>query len=263
MSSKKLLSAEIQKMLVKVPSIKRVAKINRDVRSPKFPKKSDVKQRLVEENMGLVYAAAKRFIGRGAEFEDIVQCGGIGLIKAANNFNKSLGVKFSTYALNVIFGEIKTYFRENFSLKVSRKTKDLYLKIRSETEKFINLNGRYPTICELAKSLDINENDVLDALECGKGPISLTSFANNEDTDSAKSSAIADIPIENFDKDIENKVSIEAILETFKKFDKALIKLRFYMSKTQSETAKALGVTQATISKREKFLLGLLRKKLS
>ena len=111
----------------------------------------------IEENLGLVHACAKRFKGRGIEYDDLYQAGCMGLVKAADNFNTELGYKFSTYAVPVIIGEIKRLFRDGGSVKISRGLKELSLKLTRESEKFISETGREPTVSELAEKLGISK----------------------------------------------------------------------------------------------------------
>lgn len=210
----------------------------------------------IEEHFGLVHLCCQRFRKRGAEYDDIFQCGCIGLIKAAKNFDLSKEVKFSTYAVPVILGEIKGFFRDNNPLKVSRSIKDLSNKVKIEEEKFINTYSREPTINELSKILNTDIEHILEALEIGKSVISL------DDTNSDGEQYSKEIPVPFDEENISLKLSLKKILDTFECQDKNLIYLRFFKGITQSKIAEKLGMTQVQVSRREKVLLKLLREKL-
>lgn len=211
----------------------------------------------VEENIGLVYACAKRFLNRGLEYDDIVQAGCIGLVKASKSFEKERGVRFSTYAVPVILGEMKQLFRESGAIKVSRSLKDLSMKINRETETFEEAYGRKPSVNELASLLNIDSEQIFEALESSRQPISLTPLNDDENTKQV------DIPVEFEDEKISARISLINALNDLEKKDKYLIAIRFFEGKTQSETAKMLGESQVWISRREKVLLNELRRRLT
>ncbi len=209
----------------------------------------------IEKNMGLVHACAKRFIGRGIEYDDIFQNGCIGLVKAVDSFDEDRGVKFSTYAVPVIFGEIKRLFRETGAIKVGRKLKDLSLKIRKESSNFLSLYGRSPTINELSDMLCTDKEQIVNALESSQIPMSLTSESDDDDEQ-------MDIAVEFNDEKISTRLTVENIINSLEVNDKNIIYMRFFKGITQSKVAKALGMTQVQVSRREKFLLSTMRKKL-
>ncbi len=211
----------------------------------------------IEANMGLVHACAKRFVNRGIEYEDMVQAGCIGLVRADKSFDKERGVKFSTYAVPFILGEIKQLFRSGGAIKVSRGLKDLSIKVHREIERFLLQHSRNPTLEELSEILNVSREDVFEALESSQKPISLTVSSDDKGDEEIK------VPVEFDDEKISSKISLMQLLEKLCKTDKTLIILRFFECKTQSQTAKILGVTQVWVSRREKYLLGELRKKLT
>lgn len=211
----------------------------------------------IEEHFGLVHLCCQRFRKRGFEYDDIFQCGCIGLIKATKNFDKNKGVKFSTYAVPVILGEIKAFFRDNSPLKVSRSIKDLSNKVRIEEERFINTYSREPTINELSKMLNTDVEHILEALEISKSVISL------DNTNSDGEQCSKDIPVQFDEENISLKLSLKKILDTLECQDRSLIYLRFFKGATQSKIAKRLGMTQVQVSRREKTLLKILREKLA
>ncbi len=213
----------------------------------------------VEDHINLVHACCQRFRNRGIDYEDVFQSGCVGLVKATRKFDENKGLKFSTYAVPVILGEIKTLFQNNVSVKVSRKVKELAIKIRYEREKIINSMGREPTVNELAEILSICSEQILEALEVCKFPISLDSKPNEENY----SCPSVEVAVDFEDEKINNKISIAHAVKDFADRDKKLIYLRFFRFKTQSETAKNLGMTQVQVSRREKVLLKSLKEKLA
>lgn len=210
----------------------------------------------IEENLGLVHACAKRFKGRGIEYDDLYQAGCMGLVKAADNFNTELGYKFSTYAVPVIIGEIKRLFRDGGSVKISRGLKELSLKLTRETEKFISQTGREPTVSELAEKLGISNELAAEGLSAAMPPVSLT--VTNDDGEIQ-----SDIPTDSPDESITEIMSLRTELERLSDRDRQLIELRFYKGLTQSKAAEILGMTQVQVSRREKKLLLYLRERLA
>lgn len=211
----------------------------------------------IESHFGLVHSCCQRFRGRGIEYDDLFQTGCMGLTKAAKKFDFERGVRFSTYATPVILGELKGIFRDGcLSLKVSRKLKELSNKVKIEREKFVKRYEREPTICELSNILNTEQEQILEALDATKWPVSLNSPINDDNNS-------FEIPVEFDDEKLSAEISVRQIINTFESRDKNLIYLRFFKGITQSETAKSLGMTQVQVSRREKTLLKLLREKLA
>jgi RNA polymerase sporulation-specific sigma factor len=211
---------------------------------------------IVEKNLGLVRLCANKFVGRGIEYDDIFQSGCVGLVKAVSGFDSSRGTKFSTYAIPVIFGEIKQLFRETGQVKVSRSIKDLELKLRHERENFAKDHKREPTINELSEILGVSKEDIAEAIAASKPIYSLNSVDENNKPKFEVS--------ENFnDDEISDRIVIHGILSKLEGKDKKLIYLRYFKSKTQSDSAKILGMTQVQVSRREKVILKFLRNKLA
>jgi len=211
------------------------------------------KELLVNENLKLVHSCCKRFKGRGIEYDDLYGAGCLGLVKAANAFKEELGFCFSTYAVPVILGEIKRLFRDGGSVKVSRSLKELSLRtIKTRDELSIKL-GREPSVKELADLLNVSPEEVAEALSSAIPPSSL-SYINEDgelkemDVGTAKSA----------EDEISNRLAINQVLSRFEESDQRLIKLRYFAGKTQSETAKALEMTQVQVSRREKKLLKIM-----
>ena len=211
---------------------------------------------LITENMGLVHACAHRFTGRGIEYDDLFQAGCMGLIKAFDAFDTERGVRFSTYAVPVILGEMRRLFRDGGTVKVSRSIKELSLKATREREIFLHKNGREATVSELAEILLVKEEEVTEAL-CAAAPV--ISLTAGEDEGGGQT----DIPVDSPEEQITERLSVIKAVSELKERDRMLIDLRYYKSKTQTEAAKILGMTQVQVSRREKKILEMLRKELT
>lgn len=210
---------------------------------------------LPEENLGLVHLCANRFRGRGIEYDDLYSAGCIGLLKAAEAFDCERGVKFSTYAVPVILGEIKRLFRDRGTVKVSRSLKELSLKavrVRDEMSKEL---GREPTLSELGKKLDTDECAIAEALSVSLPPVSLTDS-------SEEGGGQIDVAAPSPDIEIGDTVALRQVLEMMEPKDRELIFLRYYKNFTQSAAAQKLGMTQVQVSRREKKLLTFMREQL-
>ena len=210
----------------------------------------------IKENLGLVHACAKRFKGRGIDYDDLYQAGCVGLVKAFDNFDSTLGYKFSTYAVPVIIGEIKRLFRDGGAVKVSRGLKELSLKVTREVHQFELENGREPTIKELSEIMSVVPEHISEALNVSMQPVSLTI------TDDEGDSQI-DIPVQSPDESITEIMSLNTEISRLDERDRKIIYLRYFQNMTQTETAKKLDMTQVQISRREKKILLHLREKLA
>ena len=210
---------------------------------------------LITENMGLVHTCAHRFTGKGIEYEDLFQAGCMGLVKAFDAFDRERGVRFSTYAVPVILGEIRRLFRDGGTVKVSRTLKELSIRTAREREKFALKEGREPTIKELAEQLGVSEEDVTEAV-CAAAPV--ISLTADEDNGGGQ----ADVPVASPEEQIAERLSVIQAVSSLEERDRAIVRLRYYENKTQTQTAAALGMTQVQVSRREKKILGLLRQEL-
>ncbi len=215
---------------------------------------TETKKPLAEENLGLVHLCANRFRGRGIEYDDLYSAGCIGLLKAVKAFDSGRGVKFSTYAVPVILGEIKRLFRDGGAIRVSRGLKELSLRLQRLCEEFRQREMREPTITELAKLSGEKESDVSEALCVSQPLISLTAGDDDEGQ--------TDIPTESPDESITDLLALRQIMDRLEPNDRALLELRYFKGLTQSKTAKALGMTQVQVSRREKKLIALMREEL-
>lgn len=213
------------------------------------------REKVVEENMGLVHTCAHRYKGRGVEYDDLVQAGCIGLIKAADLFDYERGVRFSTYAVCLILGEMRRLFRDGGTVKVSRSLKELSLKINRERERLCAVFGREPTVREISEALCISEESVIEALGACSPPISLT--GSDED-----GGGQLDLPVDSPEESISDRLALRQAIEGLEERDKTLILLRYFGLQTQTQTAERLGMTQVQVSRREKKIIEHLRREL-
>ena len=211
-------------------------------------------QPLAEENLGLVHLCANRFRGKGIEYEDLYSAGCLGLVKAAKGFDPERGVKFSTYAVPVILGEIKRLFRDGGSMRVSRSLKELSLRLQKVCADFFQREGREPAVSELAELTGCDEGDISEALCASQPMISLTASDDGEGQ--------IDVPVESPDGRITDLVALRQVMSGLSDEDRVLLELRYFRELTQAKTAKILGMTQVQVSRREKKLLAMLRKEL-
>lgn len=216
----------------------------------------DKKSEIVNNNLGLVHSLAKKFKGRGIEYDDLFQAGCVGLLKAIDGFDDTRGAKLSTYAVPVILGEIKRLFRDGGTIKVGRSLKELSLKIKRFIDEYSQKSGTEPSVKEIAEHFCIEPEQVAQALEASMLPMSLTQ--EGEDGENQ-----LDIPVESHDERLSEVIALNQTVSTLNEKDKNIIFLRFYKNMTQNETAKKLGMTQVQVSRREKIILRELRVKLS
>ncbi len=198
----------------------------------------------------MVHLCARRFSGKGVEYDDLFQAGCVGLIKAADNFDADRGVKFSTYAVPVILGEIRRLFRDGGTVRVSRGMRELGKKAREAEEQLHEELGRAPTVTEIAGKLEISVEKTALALGVSRPALSLTGEEDGEQLE---------IPVEAPEEKMTERMTLYEILHTLEERDRMLIKYRYFQSKTQVETAALLGMTQVQVSRREKKLLLYMR----
>lgn len=219
----------------------------------------NAKETLVNENSPLIKSVIRWFKGKGIENDDLYQLGCMGFLKAINNFDCSFNVKFSTYVVPMVVGEIKRFMRDDGAVKVSRAIKGLNLKINKFVDEFFIDNSRKPTILEIAEHFKIDEQDVVMAMDSAKMPVSLYTPFEDGDEDGLTI-------IDRFDgqknEDFVDKFALKDIINKLEERDKKIILMRYFYDKTQSEIAKRLGVSQVQVSRLENKILENLRKKL-
>lgn len=213
------------------------------------------RDRFVEENMGLVHACANRFRGKGIEYDDLFSAGCMGLVKAFDAFDDQRGVRFSTYAVPVILGEMRRLFRDGGSVKVSRSLKELSMKVARERERILQKTGREPAVSEIADALGVDPDEVVEAVNAGTPTVSLT---ESEEEGGGQ----IDVRVETLEEQLADSISLKEVIGQLEPKDRILIVLRYFKGKTQSETAQMLGMTQVQVSRREKKILAALRERL-
>lgn len=211
----------------------------------------------VEENLGLVHSLAKRFLGKGVDYEDIFAAGCIGLIKAVDNFDETMGFQLSTYAVPAILGEIKRIWRDGGSVKVSRRLKELSLKASKLNLQSLNETGRELTLSELSQKLSASTEEVAEALSSARLPLSLSYYTDDDEEHELC------IPVSSAEETLTEKLTLQKALSELEEKDRELIVLRYFKNKTQCDTAKHLSMTQVQVSRREKKILAALRTKMS
>ncbi len=215
---------------------------------------------LIENNSPLIKSIIKRYKNKGVEYDDLYQLGCVGFLKAINNFDESFNVKFSTYAVPMIAGEVKRFLRDDGAIKVSRATKGLSYKlqkyIQSEKE-----SGKIVTVDELATKFEIPIEDVAFALESSRMPISLN---EKLDKDSPNGASIIDRIVQDDNSDEQlNKIILRDIINDLSPKDRKIIILRYFRDKTQSEVAALLNVSQVQVSRLESKILEKIKQKIS
>ena len=217
------------------------------------------REQLVEENVGLIWCVVKRFYGRGLENEDLFQIGSIGLLKAIDKFDLSYDVKFSTYAVPMISGEIKRFLRDDGMIKVSRTLKELSYKIFQTREKLLDLLGREPTIEELAEKIQIDKEEIVEALEAGSEVESIYKPIHQKEGNEIRLMDKLEEK-EHREEKILDHMLLQQLLGTLEKEERTLIYMRYFQDKTQSQVGKELGISQVQVSRMEKKIMENLRK---
>ena len=211
-----------------------------------------------EENTGLIYSVAKRFVGRGVEMEDLIQIGSIGLLKAVDHFNASFEVKFSTYAVPMIAGEIKRYLRDDGILKVSRSLKENCVRIYSAREKLEKELGREPVMEEIAQSAQLSVDEVVMSLESGAEVESLHKIIYQGDgNDISLMDRLQEK--ENGQDAALNRIFLDEILKKLDARERQLIYMRYFKDMTQTEIAAEMVISQVQVSRMEKRILKQLK----
>ncbi len=221
----------------------------------------EARDRVVTENVGLVWSIVRRFANRGHEMEDLFQIGSIGLIKAIDKFDSSYEVKFSTYAVPMITGEIKRFLRDDGMLKVSRSLKETATRIRVVREKFSNLHGREPTLEEIGEELNIDKDEIIMALETGADVESLYKTIYQGD---GSPIFLIDKLAETKDEsdNLIDKLALREVIASLDEKEQEIIRLRYFKDRTQTDIAKELGISQVQVSRMEKRILKIMRERL-
>ncbi|MDK2801037.1 MAG: polymerase sporulation-specific sigma factor [Clostridiales bacterium] len=218
--------------------------------------------KLIETNIGLVWSIVKKFQNRGYEPDDLFQIGCIGLIKAIQKFDQKFDVRFSTYAVPMIMGEIKRFIRDDGIIKVSRSLKETANKARIVKEMLMKSLGREPTVHEVADKLKIEVEDLVLAMDAGCTPESL--YTTLHEGDSSPILLIDRIDEGSDDENkVINRIALRQVLDTLKPREKQIIILRYFKEKTQTQIANMLGISQVQVSRIEKKILSEMKKRIS
>lgn len=211
------------------------------------------REELINGNLRLVLSVVQRFANRGENMDDLFQVGVIGLIKAIDNFNLDLDVRFSTYAVPMCIGEIRRFLRDDNPVRVSRSIRDTAYKAMQIKEQLINENGKEPTVEEIAQKLDMKKSDVVLALEAIVEPVSLYEPVYNDGGDTIY--VMDQVGDNNTDSDWIDEIMIKDELKQLDDRERNIMYLRFMQGKTQMEVAKEVGISQAQVSRLEKNAL--------
>ena len=215
------------------------------------------REELINGNLRLVLSVIQRFTGRGENLDDLFQVGCIGLIKSIDNFDISQNVRFSTYAVPMIIGEIRRYLRDNNSIRVSRSIKDTAYKAMQVKEKLTAQNGKEPRVEEIAKELDLPVEDVVIALESVVSPVSLYDPVYSDGGDTIY--VLDQVGDKNDDKNWLSEIAFKEAIKNLSQREKHILNLRFMQGKTQMEVSEEIGISQAQVSRLEKGALQKIR----
>ena len=217
------------------------------------------REEFIQGNLRLVLSVIKRFNNRGENIDDLFQVGCIGLIKAIDNFDLSHNVRFSTYAVPMIIGEIRRYLRDNNSIRVSRSLRDIAYKALQVRDQLINKNSKEPTVTEIAKELNISREEVVFALDAIQDPISLFEPIYNDGGDAIfVMDQVSDE--KNLDDTWLEGIALREAMSKLNQREKLILTLRFFEGRTQMEVADEIGISQAQVSRLEKTALNHMRK---
>lgn len=216
------------------------------------------KEQLITMHSGLIWNVVRRFAGRGYEMEDLYQIGAIGLIRAIDKFDFDYDVKFSTYAVPLISGEIKRFLRDDGMIKVSRSLKENQWKIKRAMEQFLHEYGRDATVEELSEIIGIEPEEIMLSLEAA---VEIESMEQNIYTGDGKEISLKEriADEKNEEEELMNKLFLQQLLNELDKRDRQLIWLRYFENKTQMQTAESLGISQVQVSRLEKKILRRMR----
>ncbi len=218
------------------------------------------KEQIANGNLKLVLSILKRFNKKGENMDDLFQVGCIGLMKAIDNFDLSYGVKFSTYCVPMVLGEVRRYLRDNSSIRISRSIKDTAYKVLKLKDELTIKNGKEPTFKELADILEISEKDIMVAMEALIPPVSLFEPIYNDGGDTIY--LFDQIEDKKNNQDLDIDLAVNKAISNLNEREKFILDQRFIIGKTQVEIAKEIGISQAQISRLEKSAIQRVRKQL-
>ena len=218
---------------------------------------ANAREKLIQGNLRLVLSVVQKFMSRGENPDDLFQVGCIGLIKAIDNFNPQLDVKFSTYGVPMIIGEIRRFLRDNNSIRVSRSLRDLAYRAMQAKEAFLHQFGREPSVEEICQKLDCKKSDLVLALESVVDPVSLYEPVYSDGGDTIF--VMDQVGDSSDDQDWLEEISFRDAVKALGEREKKILTLRFLSGRTQTEVAKTIGISQAQVSRLEKNALNKIK----
>ncbi len=243
---------------LKVLSESKKTELLKIIRDGDPEEKQRAREEMINGNLKLVLSVIKKFAGRGENPDDLFQVGCIGLMKAIDNFNPDLDVKFSTYGVPMIIGEVRRHLRDYSPMRISRSIKDTAYKAMQAKERIISESGREPTISEIAKEIDSTDENVIIALEAIVEPISIYEPVYSDGTDTVY--VMDTLGDSTDDKQWLNNLALREAIGTLSDREKNILTMRYLKGKTQTEVAGEIGISQAQVSRLEKTAMLHLRK---
>lgn len=222
---------------------------------------ADAKERLLTANYNLIKSIVRRYLNKGVEYDDLYQLASMGLLKAISGFDESFGVRFSTYAVPMIAGEIKRFMRDDGSIKVSRAIKSLAKRINIFIEEYSVVHGEQPTVKAISEEFEIPESEVVFTLGSTHMPVSI--YSQGEYKDKKTQELLDKLPVEDRQEDIVESLQLKTAIEGLPEREKKVIMLRYFRDMTQSEVASMLGVSQVQVSRIENKIIEAFRKELT
>ena len=219
------------------------------------------KETLIEHNVSLIKCIVKRYLGKGVDYDDLFQIGCMGFLKAIAGFDESFGVKFSTYAVPMIAGEIKRFMRDDGVVKVSRTMKQTAKEINVFIEEYVLAHGRQPSVSEIAVKFHMDEAETVFTMGSSKMPLSLQRSTDYKD--GKERELIETLPAADDQEDMLDRMLLKEAIENLPERDKKIIVLRYFRDMTQSEVAERIGVSQVQVSRIENRIIKDFREKLS
>ena len=219
------------------------------------------KERLLSENVSLLKCIVKRYLGKGVEYDDLFQLAGLGFLKAIAGFNEEFGVKFSTYAVPMIAGEIKRFMRDDGSVKVSRAMKQTAKEMNAFIEEFVFANGTQPSVSAVAKKFGMEESEAVFVMGSSKMPVSL--YSGSDGRDGKQRELIETLPARDGQEELIESLLLKGAIEELPERERKIIVLRYFRDMTQSEVAEKIGVSQVQVSRIENKIIQRFREKLS
>ena len=222
---------------------------------------ADAKERLLTANNNLIKSIVRRYLNKGVEYDDLYQLASMGLLKAISGFDESFGVRFSTYAVPMIAGEIKRFMRDDGSIKVSRAIKSLAKRINIFIEEYSVVHGEQPTVKAISEEFEIPESEVVFTLGSTHMPVPI--YSQGEYKDKKTQELLDKLPVEDRQEDIVESLQLKTAIEGLPEREKKVIMLRYFRDMTQSEVASMLGVSQVQVSRIENKIIEAFRKELT